>query len=121
MSIVMKAYSVEGMETVCPVVLCDLCVQPIFDGDGALYVWQSHLCSEDKGSRIYLIHGKCEDGFRQKWKGIELTALDLRRFPVALGNNLNTDWLRCEGEDLFMRPSEDPGEAFREPSISKIH
>jgi len=120
MSIVMKAYMVEEAETVCPVVLCDLCVQPIFDGDKALYLWQSHLCSEDKGSRIYFIHEKCEDGFKQKWKGIELVVLDLRRFPVALGNNLNTDWRRCEGEDLFMRPSEDPGEAFREPSISKI-
>jgi len=119
MAIVIKAYMVLEERVECPVVLCDVCLQPIVDSQKAMYLWKSQLTSAGRGSRLYFIHNKCEEWFKTKHREEEFSAMELRAFPVVVGNNLNTDWVKCEEDEMFQPPGDEPEKAFADPIIPK--
>jgi len=82
-------------------VYCDYCDKLIDKADMALYTWDR--INDGEESEIYILHkGLCDKAFHKEKRWKERSPwLELRVFPVYLGNNLNLKWEKAMEDVLW--------------------
>ncbi len=87
-----------------PVIICDVCLEPITDARDGNYEWISRTPGKSHvPCPLSFTHKKCSDEFERKNLDLirqdalgSISNMELLCLPIYLGNNLNIDWKKAE-------------------------